>query len=98
VGDPSAWVYILASQRNGTLYTGSATDLSRRVWEHKTKLTPGFTSDYGVTMLVWYEGYERVVDARTREYAIKRWRRAWKLRLIEEFNPDSDDLYGRLNR
>jgi putative endonuclease len=90
-------VYILASQRNGTLYTGSTTDLSRRVWEHKNSLTPGFTSDYGVTMLVWYEGHDRVVDARHREYAIKRWRRAWKLRLVEEFNPEWRDLYFDLN-
>jgi putative endonuclease len=62
---PRAWVYILASRRNGTLYVGSTTDLSRRVWEHKMKLTLGFTSDYGVTMLVWYEGYDRIMERAT---------------------------------
>ena len=80
-------VYILASRRNGTLYTGSTTDLRRRVWEHRTGAAPAFTRDYGVTVLVWYEGYERIIEARIREYAIKRWRRAWKLALIEENEP-----------
>ena len=92
-----AYVYILASKRNGTLYTGSTTDLSRRVWEHKNKLTPGFTSDYAVTMLVWYERYDRLIDARHREYKIKRWRRAWKLQLIEAVNPDWRALYFDFN-
>jgi putative endonuclease len=93
----SAYVYILASKRNGTLYTGSTTDLSRRIWEHKNKLMPGFTSDYHVTMLVWYEQYDRLIEARHREYKIKRWRRAWKLQLIEGMNPDWRDLYFDLN-
>ena len=95
---PRAYVYILASRRNGTLYVGSTTDLSRRVWEHKNKLIPGFTSDYDVTMLVWYETYDRIIDARHREYAIKKWRRAWKIALIEEFNPGWRDLYEDLNK
>ena len=94
---PRAYVYILASRRNGTLYVGSTTDLSRRVWEDKSKLTPGFTSDYGVDMLVWYETYERVIEARHREYTLKRWRRAWKLKLVEDMNPDWRELYGDLN-
>ena len=64
---PQPAVYILASRRNGTLYIGSTTDLSRRVWEHREKLTPGFTSEYDVTMLVWYEHYDRVIDARHRD-------------------------------
>lgn len=68
---PRAWVYILASRRNGTLYVGSTADLSKRIWEHKQALLPGFTRDYGVTMLVWYEAYDRLIDARHREYAIK---------------------------
>ena len=93
-----AYVYILASRRNGTLYTGSTTDLSRRVWEHKEKLTPGFTSDYDVTTLVWYERYDRLIDARHREYKIKKWRREWKLRLIEAMNPEWRDLYEDLNK
>ena len=94
----AAHVYILASQRNGTLYTGSTTDLARRVREHRTGLTPGFTTTYGVSMLVWYEGHERIIEARIREYAIKRWRRAWKLALIEGMNPDWRDLYLDLNQ
>jgi putative endonuclease len=96
-GEPRAYVYILASRRNGTLYVGSTTDLSRRIWEHKQGLLPGFTRDYGVTMLVWYEGYDRLIDARHREYRIKKWSRAWKLRLIEEVNPAWRDLYFDLN-
>jgi putative endonuclease len=84
---PRAYVYILASRRNGTLYVGSTTDLSRRVWEHKNKLIPGFTGDYDVTMLVWYEAYDRIIDARHREYAIKKWRRAWKLAPDREHEP-----------
>jgi len=89
-------VYMLASRRNGTLYTGSTIDLARRIHEHRTGAMPGFTRDYGVTMLVWYEEYPRVIDARIREYAIKRWRRAWKLALIEAFNPAWRDLYEDL--
>ena len=85
--------YILANKRNGTLYHGSAIDLARRIWEHKEKLTPGFTSRYGVTMLVYYEMYDLLMDARAREYRVKKWRRAWKLELVERFNPDWHDLY-----
>jgi putative endonuclease len=95
---PRAWVYILASRRNGTLYIGSTTNLARRVWEHKNKLIPGFTSEYDVTVLEWYEAYDRVIEARHHEYAIKKWRRAWKLRLIEEMNPTWRDLYEDLNK
>lgn len=94
---PAAFVYILASERNGTLYTGSTTDLGRRIWEHKNRLTPGFTSQYAVTLLVWYEDHAHIGLARQREYVIKRWRRAWKLELIEAMNPDWRDLYADLN-
>jgi putative endonuclease len=89
--------YILASGRNGTLYHGSTDDLSKRVWEHKNKLTPGFTSRYNVTKLVYYEHYDLLMDARAREYKVKRWRRAWKLQLIEAMNPIWRDLYYELN-
>lgn len=89
--------YILASRRNGTLYTGSTDDLSRRVWEHKEKIRPGFTSKYGVTMLVWCEAIETREAAMIRERQIKKWERAWKLRLIEDMNPDWNDLYLTLN-
>jgi putative endonuclease len=91
------YVYMLASQRNGTLYVGVTSDLSRRVWEHKEGLTPGFTSRYGVVRLVWYEDYPDISDAIMREKRLKRWRRAWKLRLIEETNPQWLDLYETWN-
>jgi putative endonuclease len=95
--EPRAYVYILASRRNGTLYVGSTTDLARRVFEHKQKVVSGFTSRYDVVRLVWYESYDRVLDARHREYAIKRWKRAWKLALVESMNPTWRDLYWELN-
>jgi putative endonuclease len=92
----TAHFYILASQRNGTLYCGSTVELSRRIFEHKTFVRPGFTSRYGVTQLVYYEGYERLMDARFREYKVKKWRRDWKLALIEAMYPNWDDLYENL--
>jgi putative endonuclease len=90
------WVYMLASQRNGTLYVGVTNDLARRISEHRSKLIAGFTRDYGVTMLVWYEEYPTIIDARAREHSLKRWQRAWKIRLIEDFNPFWNDLYDTL--
>jgi putative endonuclease len=91
------YVYMLASRRNGTLYLGVTNDLSRRVYEHKTKALPGFTSRYGVHMLVWYEVYEDINDAIGREKQLKKWERVWKLKLIEDFNPTWRDLYYELN-
>jgi putative endonuclease len=93
----SYYVYILASQRNGTIYVGVTNDLSRRVWEHKEGQAPGYTSKYGVARLVWYEEYSDIGDAITREKRVKRWRRAWKIRLIEESNPQWLDLYETWN-
>jgi putative endonuclease len=78
------FVYILASQRNGTLYIGVTNDLARRVGEHKAKLVPGFTRRYGVDKLVYFEECGSILQARERERALKRWRRAWKLELIEK--------------
>lgn len=92
------YVYILASKRNGTLYVGVTNDLARRVHEHRTGAIPGFTAKYGVKMLVWYETYGWIDEAITRETRIKGWRRAWKLKLIEEFNPHWSDLYETLNQ
>ena len=92
-----AWFYILASQRNGTLYCGSTDDLSRRIWEHKHHVLPGFTSRYEVIQLVYYEGYDLLMEARAREYKVKKWRRAWKLALIEQMNASWRDLYFDLN-
>ena len=92
------YTYIVASQRNGTLYTGSTDDIGRRVWEHREKLREGFTEKYGVHILVWYEAHDIREAALTRERQIKKWNRVWKLRLIEEMNPDWDDLYETLNQ
>src|SRR3954447_25948118 len=91
------FVYILASKRNGTLYIGVTNDLVRRISEHKAKLVPGFTRQYGVTLLVYFETFDSVLDARAREHSLKRWRRAWKLKLIEELNPNWRDLTDELN-
>jgi putative endonuclease len=90
-------VYLLASKRNGTLYCGSAVDLVRRVWEHKEKVIPGFTTRYSVDKLVWYELHDLIASARQRERQIKEWRRDWKIALIERENPDWLDLYRSLS-
>jgi len=90
------FVYILANRRRGVLYVGLTNDLIRRLTGHKAKLVPGFTRTYGVVMLVYYEEYESVLEARTREASLKRWRRAWKFELIEKFNPDWRDLADEL--
>lgn len=87
------YVYLLASKKYGTLYLGVTNDLVRRVYEHKTKATPGFTSRYDVGKLVWFEIYEDAITAIAREKELKKWRRDWKIRLIEEQNPSWDDLY-----
>ena len=86
------YVYILASQRNGTLYTGVTTNLPRRLYEHQNDLTPGFTTRYGIKTLVWFEEHDLVTDAIAREKAIKNWPRKWKLDLIEAMNPDWQDI------
>jgi len=91
------YVYILASQRNGTLYVGVTGDLARRIYEHREGLIEGFTSRYGVKTLVWYEDFPTADEAITSEKRIKRWRRAWKLELIEKMNPQWLDLYLTLN-
>jgi putative endonuclease len=85
-------VYILASQRNGTLYVGVTSDLARRMTEHKSGLVPGFTRQYGVDRLVYFEEHASILEAREREYKMKRWRRVWKLELIEKLNADWRDL------
>ena len=87
------FVYILASKRNGTLYTGITSDLVKRVWQHKNNSVEGFTKKYNVKILVYYETYNDAESAITREKRIKKWRRAWKLKLIEEKNPHWKDLY-----
>ncbi|MBI4764504.1 MAG: GIY-YIG nuclease family protein [Deltaproteobacteria bacterium] len=89
-------VYILASQRNGTLYIGVTSDLVKRVWQHRNNLIEGFTKRYGVHILVWYESHETLESAITREKNIKKWNREWKLSLIEKSNPLWQDLYDQL--
>jgi len=88
----SFYVYILASKRNGTLYTGSTDDISRRMIEHKAKTLCGFTSKYDVDQLVWFEEHETRDSAFQRERKLKVWRRAWKIALIERSNPGWRDL------
>jgi putative endonuclease len=90
------YVYLLASQKQGTLYLGVTKDLMRRVYQHKEKLLPGFTSRYDVRRLVWFEVYDDPVNAIEREKEIKKWRRDWKIALIEKNNPDWRDLYPEI--
>ena len=87
-----AWVYIMASKRNGTLYCGVTNDLGNRVWAHKEGRGSQFCQKYGVTMLVWYEHFDWIQAAIQRETSIKRWPRKWKLDLIETMNPHWEDL------
>ncbi len=91
------YIYILASQRNGTLYIGVTNSLLRRVYEHKCGTIEGFAKKYNTKMLVYYEEYDDIRNAITREKQLKKWNRVWKLRLIEEANPKWKDLYTELN-
>ena len=90
------YVYILASKKNGTLYIGVTSDLIKRIYEHKNELVKGFTKEYGVHNLVYFETTESVESAIAREKQLKKWNRAWKIRLIEKCNPDWRDLYSEL--
>jgi putative endonuclease len=91
--DKYYWVYILASRIGGTLYIGVTNDLVRRVYEHQTGIVPGFTKRYGVHRLVYYEQFSDIEFAIQREKRLKKWNRRWKIRLIEELNPNWDDLF-----
>jgi putative endonuclease len=97
----SSWLrisfYILTNRRNGVLYVGVTNKLMRRLSEHRQKLVPGFTATYGVTKLVYFEEYSSVMDARAREHSLKRWHRARKLKLIDQFNPEWLDLVDEPN-
>ena len=102
-GDPGSgilffmyYVYIMASKKNGTIYIGVTSDLKRRVYEHKEKIHKGITEKYDVTMLVWYETTVDVESAITREKQLKKWKREWKLELIEKMNYGWADLYSEL--
>lgn len=92
----SFYTYIMASKRNGTLYVGSASDLTKRVWEHKNKVIRGFTARHNVHILVYYEIHETYAEAARREKRFKNWCRQWKLNVIEGFNPEWHDLYEEI--
>ena len=94
--DKRYYVYMLASQRNGTLYVGVTSDIVKRVWEHREGVVEGFTKKHNVKRLVWFEVHENVIAAITREEQIKRWNRSWKVKLIQAENPDWRDLYNGL--
>ncbi|WP_024339553.1 GIY-YIG nuclease family protein [Bradyrhizobium japonicum] len=87
------YVYILASRRDGAIYVGITNDLVRRVYEHRIKAVPGFTAKYNITQLVWFEVYDDPISAISRERELKRWKRAWKIQLIEKDNPNWNDVY-----
>nr|MEA2798399.1 putative endonuclease [Phenylobacterium sp.] len=93
----SFYVYIVASRPYGTLYIGHTDDLSRRIFEHRENVRPGFTAKYAVTRLVWFEAFESRENAFRRERQMKEWRRKWKIELIEKMNPLWDDLYEQIN-
>jgi len=89
-------VYILASQRNGTLYIGVTSNLAKRIYEHKTHVVEGFTDKYGIDFLVWFELHDTMEAAISREKVLKRWNRLWKIELIETKNPEWNDLYEEI--
>ena len=89
-----AYVYLLASRKNGTLYTGVTSDLIKRVWQHKNDVVDGFSKKYNIHLLVWYEVHYEIGSAIVREKQIKEWKRLWKLELIEKSNPTWKDLYS----
>ncbi len=89
-------VYLMATRKDGTLYLGVTRDLVRRVYQHKNKTLKGFTSRYDVDRLVWFETYDDPVNAITREKEVKKWRRDWKIQLINQSNPDWRDLYPEI--
>ena len=90
------WAYLLASKRYGTLYVGVTSNLIQRVWQHKQKEADGFTKKYGVDRLVWFEEHHEAERAIQREKQLKKWNRAWKVRLIEEKNSGWNDLYDTI--
>jgi putative endonuclease len=93
----SGWVYIMTNQRGGTLYVGVTNDLVRRVFEHREGTVSGFTKTHGLKRLVWFEEHATIPLAIQREKTLKRWLRAWKLALIEENNPEWEDLWARIS-
>jgi putative endonuclease len=94
--DKPGYVYMVTSRRNGTIYIGVTSDLSARIYQHRIGAVRGFTRRYGCKILVWYQAFDQLDEARRRELQMKEWRRAWKLRVIEETNPEWADLYETL--
>ncbi len=92
----AGYVYMMASRLNGTIYLGVTSDLAKRAYQHRNALIDGFTKTYGCRLLVWYEAHDELDGARLRERQLKKWNRDWKLRLIEEKNPNWLDLYESL--
>jgi putative endonuclease len=91
--DRYSYVYLLASKPYGTLYAGVTSDLIQRVWQHREKFVKGFTTQYSVSQLVWYEIHEDIMEAIKREKQIKEWKRVWKIDLIQQANPHWRDLF-----
>ena len=96
MSERGGWIYVLTNRPNGTLYIGVTNSLSRRVWEHREGLYPGFARRYGLRRLVYYEHHDDIRNAIQRETSLKRWPRAWKVRMILGSNPNWDDLYETL--
>ncbi len=93
-----AYVYIMSSKRNGTLYVGVTSDLVKRVYEHKAGIIDGFTKRYRIGVLVYYEMHESIMNAIEREKQLKKWNRDWKIAIIEKFNPTWQDLYDSITQ
>ncbi|KQU61874.1 GIY-YIG nuclease [Sphingomonas sp. Leaf339] len=94
--EKAGFVYIMANERNGTIYLGVTSDLAKRVWEHRNAIVAGFTKKYGCYLLVWYESYDDLKAARQRELRMKEWKRVWKVKEIEGMNPEWEDLFDTL--
>ena len=93
---PDSYVYIITNKLNGVLYVGVTSDLHSRVWQHKQRASPGFTRKYNLCKLVYFDILDDIYQAITREKQLKKWRRAWKIQLIEKHNPRWKDLYSEL--
>ena len=91
-----AYVYIMSNKRYGTIYVGVTHDIVRRAWEHRQGVQPSFTRRYGLKMLVWYEEHASIIDAIQHEHNMKHWPRRWKTKLVDEMNPEWDDLFPTL--
>ena len=94
----SYYVYIIASRKDGAIYIGVTNDIVRRIYEHRTKAVPGFTSRYNITRLVWLETYDDPISAISREKQLKKWKREWKVEMIEGMNPEWDDLWAQITQ